>query len=782
MTLKKRVTLILTQGDIVFPNFSIALKYKENDITKSLLSEFEKKNNLMVITSFEEGIWNSDNKHYDYGTLVKITAMDYDKTQGIYTVLLNGLSRVKIKNSKYFNSKKIMETDYEVLEDKNDWTAKAIEAKKEIEVLLSDRLREIGFDKKHMKSLFQVPANPFSYSISSIIPLTLDEKLSILREDDVEKRLIFIKEVFNYHIEEAQNVANSINDKVRVKLTKQQKEFYLKEQLKAIKEELDFINGEESEYSGLQKRLDEGDYPDHIREKVSKELKRLESTPSSAPESNIIRSYIDWLLSLPYKERTTAGIDIKAAKKILDEDHYGLEKPKARIIEYLAVKKQNPNAKGSIIALIGPPGTGKTSFARSIARAMNKEFAKISLGGVKDESEIRGHRRTYIAAMPGKIIQAMRKVGVVNPVILLDEIDKMSSDFRGDPTSAMLEVLDYEQNYKFQDHYIEEEYDLSHVIFIATANYLEHIPEALFDRLEIINLHSYTELEKIHIAKNHLIKKVIKETNINPKQFQISDEILSMLIRHYTIEAGVRQLQRVLEEIARKIIVAQMDKKLGKVFKIDEKFILEFLGKKMYDFTKKEKLPQVGTTNGLAWTAYGGDILPIEVTLYPGKGDLIITGQLKDVMRESANIALSYIKANREKYEIAAERDGKDLFKDFDIHIHSPDGATPKDGPSAGVTFTTSIISALTGKTISQNIGMTGEITLRGKVLPIGGLKEKSISAFRSGLKLIFVPKENLKDLDEIPQEVKDNLKIVLIDSYDELYNYLVDEKYLQSK
>lgn len=779
MVSKKRVTLILTQGDIVFPNFSIALKYKEKDITKSLISEFEKKDNVMIITSFQEGTWNSDNNHYDYGTLVKITGMDFDKTEGIYTVLLNGVSRVKIKNSKYIDAKKFMETEYLVLEDKNDWTNKAVETKKEIEVLLSDRLKEIGFDKKHMKSLFSAPANPFSYSISSIIPLTLDEKLQVLKEDDVEKRLTFIKDVFIYHIEEAQNVANSINDKVRVKLTKQQKEFYLKEQLKAIKEELDEINGEEGEIKGLTKKLSEGDYPDYIVEKVKKELKRLESTPSSAPEANIIRSYIDWLLSLPYKEKTKSNIDIKKAKQILDEDHYGLEKPKDRIVEYLAVKKQNPNSKGSIIALVGPPGTGKTSFARSIARAMDKEFVKISLGGVKDESEIRGHRRTYIAAMPGKIIQAMRKAGVVNPVILLDEIDKMSSDFRGDPTSAMLEVLDYEQNYKFQDHYIEEEYDLSHVIFIATANYLENIPEALFDRLEIINLHSYTELEKIHIAKNHLIKRVLKETNIENKYFTFNDEILSLIIRHYTIEAGVRQLQRVLEQLARKIIVLKLNNKLPKNFKLDEKSIFDLLGKKKYDFTRKEKSPQIGTTNGLAWTAYGGDILPIEVTLYPGKGDLIITGQLKDVMRESANIALSYIKANKDKYKIPTTFKGKDLFKDYDIHIHSPDGSTPKDGPSAGVTFTTSIISALTQSPMSQNIGMTGEITLRGKILPIGGLKEKSISAFRSGLKLIFVPKENTKDLDEIPKEVKNNLEIVLVDTYDEIYNYLKNEKYL---
>ncbi len=564
-------------------------------------------------------------------------------------------------------------------------------------------------------------------------------------------------------------VKEEVRKKVGEKLSKQQREYYLREQIKAAQAELDGLNGETSEIDALRKKVEENPYPEHIKAKALKEITRLEQTPSQAQEANITRNYIEWLLDLPYWKEDKEKIDITNAKKVLDKDHFGLDKPKSKIVEFLAVKQQNPDAKGSILALVGPPGTGKTTMAKSIADALGRKLIKISLGGVKDEAEIRGHRRTYIASQPGKIIQGMKKAGVVNPIILLDEIDKMSADFKGDPTSAMLEVLDYEQNSMFQDHFIEEEYDLSKVTFIATANYYGNIPEALIDRLDIVEVSSYTELEKIEIFKKHLVPRVLEETKIPKGLYKWSEAGIKELIRHYTIEAGVRMLHREANTLARKILVDKFNGEVKSALTITPAVIQKYLGPQKFDYTKIDKQPQVGTVTGLAWTSYGGDILPIEVSLHKGKGDLILTGQLAEVMRESATIALSYVKANRDKYNISADVN----FEELNIHVHSPDGATPKDGPSAGVTFTTALISALTGKPVSQYLGMTGEISLRGHVLPIGGLKEKSISAYRSGIKEIFIPKENVKDLVDIPKEVKDNLKITPVEKYKEIFDYI---------
>ena len=524
---------------------------------------------------------------------------------------------------------------------------------------------------------------------------------------------------------------------------------------------------------------------------------------SSSPDANITRNYIDLLTQLPWRKTSIEAIDIKKVKKILEEQHYGLKDVKERIIEFVAVMINNqkkhpdkykktkitdaPNTEinenifvkegnlnkvleensSPIITLLGPPGVGKTSIAKSLAESLGRKFVKISLGGVNDEAEIRGHRKTYVGAMPGKIINAIKRAGVSNPIILLDEIDKLGHSHKGDPSAALLEVLDPEQNCNFQDHYLEVEYDLSKVLFIATANYYEDIPTPLLDRVELIELSSYTLFEKINIAKKYLISRVIRQNGLEKDQFQINDENLEHIIRFYTLEAGVRNLQRVLDKIARKIALGIVEERIKDHFVIDQKIIREFLGVPKFNDDDKDNEPQIGCVNGLAYTSYGGSTLPIEVTTFAGKGDIKITGQLKDVMQESAQIALGYVRANAENFGIDFN------FDESTIHIHVPEGAVPKDGPSAGVTFTTALISALSKKPVSHKVGMTGEITLRGKVLPIGGLKEKSLAALKQGIKTVFIPKDNEKNLEEVADEVKKEIEFIAVQYYNEIYDHL---------
>lgn len=477
--------------------------------------------------------------------------------------------------------------------------------------------------------------------------------------------------------------------------------------------------------------------------------------PAASGETGVIKTYIDWVMDLPWWQESKDNENLQEASDILDADHYGLEKVKERILEYLAVKQMTNSLRAPIICLVGPPGVGKTSLAKSVAKALNRKFVKISLGGVKDESEIRGHRRTYLGSMPGRFIQAMKKAGTINPVFLIDEIDKMASDYKGDPASAMLEVLDPEQNAMFSDHYIEETYDLSKVMFIATANYLENIPNALRDRLEIIELSSYTELEKIEIAKRHLVPKQMNENGLKSSQLKIEDDMISYLIRYYTRESGVRQLERVIATVCRKSVLAIL--KDGKrSIKVTKKLINTWLGHEKFEYGKREKKDQVGTVTGLAYTSFGGDVLQIEVTQFEGKGKLVITGQLGDVMKESASIAYDYVRANAKKFKIKPE-----VFDKTDVHIHVPEGAVPKDGPSAGVTLTTALVSLFTGTPVKADLAMTGEVTLRGNVLPIGGLKEKSMAAHRCGISTIVIPKANVKDLDDVPQAVKDAVTFI---------------------
>ena len=598
-----------------------------------------------------------------------------------------------------------------------------------------------------------------------LFPLTIERKQEYLETVGINDRLVMLLEDIERE-KQINEVEKRINETVKERIDQNQKDFYLREKINAMQEQLSDGSTPGKEGDQIRERLANNPYPEYIKKKVLEELTRYENLPMASGETGTIKTYIDWLMDLPWWQTTQDNEDLEKVKEILEEDHFGLEKVKERILEYLAVKQNTNSLKAPIICLAGPPGVGKTSLAKSIARALDRHFVKMSLGGVRDEAEIRGHRRTYLGALPGRLIQGLKKAQVTNPVFLIDEIDKMASDYKGDPASAMLEVLDPEQNSLFSDHYIEEPYDLSKVLFIATANYLENIPAALKDRLEIIELSSYTDVEKIHIAQDHLIPKQLKENGLTPDQLIIDEEMILYLIRYYTREAGVRQLERTIASLARKTVLAVLKDKKEKIV-VDKDLIKEWLGNEKVDYGKKETVDQVGTVTGLAYTSFGGDILQIEANQFDGKGALILTGQLGDVMKESASIALDYIHANANRYGIS-----KKVFAQTDIHLHVPEGAVPKDGPSAGITMTTAFASLLTQIPVKSNLAMTGEVTLRGNVLPIGGLKEKSLAAYRSGITTILIPKGNVKDLDEIPQEVKDVVNFIPVATVDEVLEH----------
>jgi ATP-dependent Lon protease len=588
------------------------------------------------------------------------------------------------------------------------------------------------------------------------------DKQEILGIVDLKSRLEALYKLLLQEVE-IMELENKIVFDVNKQMNKIQKEYYLREQIKAINKEL----GEDDEIAEAieeyRQKMKEHTYPEYVTEALEKELKRLERTNPASPEMGVIQNYIEWVLDLPWDIENQETIDVKEAQKTLDKHHYGLTKVKERIIEYLSIKALSPDIKAPIVCLVGPPGVGKTSIATSIAQALKRKFVRASLGGVRDEAEIRGHRRTYVGAMPGRIIEGIKNVGSKDPLFLLDEVDKMASDYRGDPVSALLEVLDPEQNSTFSDHYIGLAFDLSKVMWIITANDLGNIPRPLRDRMEIIMLPSYTEVEKMHIAKEHLLDKVKKANGLKKSQVNMSDEVISKIIEAYTREAGVRELERQLSKACRKAAYKIVTEKKKSV-RITKKNITDFLGKAKYTETKAEKENQVGLCTGLAWTEVGGVILPVEVAVLKGKGNLLLTGQLGDVMKESGRAALTCIRARSEKLKIDEK-----FYEENDIHVHFPEGAVPKDGPSAGITMTTAIVSALTGKKVRADVAMTGEITLRGKVLPIGGLKEKSLAAYREGIYTVIMPKANERDLDEIAPEVKAKMKFIPVETIDEV-------------
>lgn len=739
--------IICTRGAIIFPGQDLSV-----DVGRPAsvdVVNFSLKMSLDVVLISQKNV-EIDNPNiedlYEYGTIchIRSSRVRDDHLKVIFT----GETRCKLLE--IFSVDGIKYAKVNVLEDVADDEVT-------IDVLKQKVIRELNlFEQKNGRPPLKIPSYIDNSYISRMVDnfaqiniFNLLEKEKFLAEYHISKRL----EMFLAYISierKKEEIEREINDRVKDAVESSQKDYYLRERIKAIKEELG--DGQGADIENLKEEFKKDRYPENIKKKAEEEIKRLDMTSTASGEYGVIRTYLDWLISIPWNEKSKDEANLDKVKKVLDEDHYGLEKIKTRILEYLAVKELSHSLKSPIICLVGPPGVGKTSLAMSVARALNRKFVKISLGGVRDEAEIRGHRRTYLGSYPGRIIQGMKKAGTTNPVFLIDEIDKMGSDYKGDPSSAMLEVLDPEQNTMFQDHYLEEPYDLSDVMFIATANYLENIPGPLLDRLEIINLSSYTEIEKLNICKDHLIPKVINKDGLKTSQLSINDEMITYIIRHYTREAGVRELERIMETIARKTTLDIYTNSKHSI-KVSKKLLNQWLGHEKYEYGTKEKKNQVGVVTGLAYTAFGGDILQIEVNYFEGKGKLIITGQLGEVMKESAEIALDYIKSNAKKFGIDIK-----FFETHDIHIHVPEGAVPKDGPSAGVTLTTALVSALTNKAVDANCAMTGEVTLRGNVLPIGGLREKSIAANRSGIKKIFIPKGNIKDLDELPEIVKNNI------------------------
>ena len=619
-------------------------------------------------------------------------------------------------------------------------------------------------------SLRGISAAQIADSMSSHMRIGVEEKQGLLETFSVSERLQKLIDILETEIEKRQ-LDRSIHSRTKKQMDKHQREYYLNEQIKAIHKELG-RKDEKAELDDLKTKIEEAGMTEEAKEKAVQELSRLEAMPPMSAESTVSRTYLDWLINVPWKERSEELEDLKQAEKTLNEDHYGLEKIKERILEFLAVRQLVSNPKGTILCFVGAPGVGKTSLGKSIANATGRKFMRLALGGVHDEAEIRGHRRTYIGALPGQIVQLMKRAGTINPVILLDEVDKLGRDFRGDPSSALLEVLDPEQNHTFRDHYLDVDYDLSNVFFIATANVLHTIPPALQDRLEILSLSGYTEREKVEIAKRHLIAKQCEATGIDPEAVKFTDDGILETIRHYTREAGVRNLEReigsCLRKIARKYVAA--DEKENFRVVIDAEKVRELLGTIRFRKQDIARKSEIGLVNGLAWTEVGGDVLQVEATLVKGKGEITLTGKLGEVMQESAKAALTCVRSRAEQLGI-----DPDDFKEKDLHIHVPEGAIPKDGPSAGITIATAMVSAITGTRARHDVAMTGEITLRGKVLPIGGVKEKLLAAHRFGLKTIIISKENEKDLADVPEEVRDDLTIHSVDTIDEVLNVALE-------
>lgn len=750
------------RGVVPLPNNEIKLEVGRPESLLAL-QEASKFNNYIVLLFFTgeaEEPANEENVH-KRGVIAQIV-YDMPVINNIHKVKLNGIVRCEVRN--FVQISPYMHVDVVTLPAETENIDEELAAVRLLIEELKSNSRNLLKNNPELVNTISkgVTADRLSDLLAYNLPFDLNSKLKYLDTSSVNQRLKYMLEDIKKE-KYIQDIEQQIENEVRRVISENQKEYYLREKMRVIQDELGDKARKETEIEQLREKILEAKMPKSIEEKALTELDRYSSLSIASGEAGIIRTYLDFIISLPWSKASKDNMDIKKAKEQLDADHYGLDIVKDRILEYLAVRimtKKNPQA---ILCLVGPPGVGKTSLAKSIAKALNKKFVKVSLGGVKDESEIRGHRRTYLGALPGRILQGMKRAGVINPVFLLDEIDKLSSDFRGDPASALLEVLDAEQNKFFSDHYLEEPYDLSNVFFICTANYLENIPAPLRDRLEIVQLSSYTEFEKFEIAKRHLVDKQLNLHGLDKERFSISDEAIWIIIRDYTKEAGVRELERLIGALIRKAIKSILMDNLERV-DITADNLAHWLGNAKYSYNKTEPVQQIGVVTGLAYTQYGGDTLPVEVTYYRGDGKLVLTGKLGDVMKESAQAALSYVKTNCDKFNIDPE-----IFKKNDIHIHVPEGAVPKDGPSAGVTIATALISALTKRFVNPKVGMTGEITLRGRVLKIGGIREKAIAAHRSGLETIIIPKENLTDLEEIPEQVRESLEIISAETVDDV-------------
>ncbi len=709
---------------------------------------------------------------YKIGTVAKIKQMLKLPGDAI-RVLVEGISRGVIED--FVTEEPFFKCDIiEIYEEDSSDVSKELEAL--MRAVLSKFEEYLTLNSKISPDIYPSVASieepgRLADVITSHMDIRIDQKQEILEAFDFDQRLEILHKLLTRE-NEVLKIERDINIKVRSQINKVQKEYYLKEQLRAIQEELGQDEGIEDEIANYLSKLKKLKLPKKINEKAEKEINRLLKIPSSSAESGVIRSYIEWILELPWNKRTKDSIDINYSRRILEEDHYGLEKVKERVLEYLAVRKLSKSMKGPILCLVGPPGVGKTSIAKSVARSLSRNFVRMSLGGVRDEAEIRGHRRTYIGAIPGRIISAIKDAESNNPVFLFDEVDKIGNDFRGDPASALLEVLDPEQNKEFTDHYLEVPFDLSKVMFITTANTTETIPRPLLDRMEVINISGYTEEEKVNIAMKYLVPKQKKEHGLVENNLVLSEQVIRDIVNYYTRESGVRNLERQIATVCRKAAKRIVEKNIT-VVRVNSGNLDKHLGKRRFRYDVVDTTNEVGVTTGLAWTIFGGDTLYIETTKMEGTGKLVLTGQLGDVMQESAKAGISYIRSKAKELNIDTN-----FYKEFDIHIHIPEGATPKDGPSAGVTMCTSVISALTGLATYKNIAMTGEITLRGKVLPVGGIVEKVLAANRAGIKKVLVPFENEKDIEDIPDIVKKKLEFVLVENMDQVLEHaLIKEK-----
>lgn len=752
---------------VIFPNNEVRIEY-DNTYDKQMIEIVDRiDDNLMLIVNPIDDNGISVTSFPKYGVLGRLK-LKMNVPNGKTRIVIEGIKRVMI--SSFVEDGKFFRANYEeviIPESMDDKDYFSILVKS-----LENYISKVPYmGNAIMSQLSGIHTlDELCDLIVSFLPIGYEEKKKYITVLSPIQRAKYLMEDMNRDLKFVE-LEQKIETEVEKELSETQKEYFLREKIKLMQKELGEGNNKDNEVERLRKKISKLKCNAKIREKIKRELDRYDSLNSNSPELGMVREYLDWMISLPWNHYTKDNDDLVKVKSILDSSHYSLEEVKDRILEYLAVKQNTNNLRSPILCLVGPPGVGKTSLALSIAKSLNRSTAKISVGGINDEAEIVGHRRTYIGANPGRIIQGIRKAGTTNPVFIIDEIDKMTKDIKGDPASSLLEVLDPEQNNKFSDHYIEEEFDLSKVMFIATANYVEQIPYELRDRLEIINISSYTEYEKLDIAKNHLIPKELEEHGLTSLQVQFDDDAIMMMIRNYTKEAGVRELERLIATVLRKIVKKLLLSKETAFYFVDTTMIEELLGKKKYSYLEQLEEDEIGVVNGMAYTVFGGDILPIEATLFKGKGDLILTGSLGEVMQESCHIALDFIKSNMDVFQIDSK-----IISENDIHIHVPEGAVNKDGPSAGVTVTTALISLFKQQIVEKNVAMTGEITLRGRVLGIGGLKEKVIGAHRAGVRKIFIPVENEKDLDEIPNDIKHDITFIPVHNYHDIYKSLFKE------
>ncbi|MDU1312645.1 endopeptidase La [Clostridium septicum] len=764
---KNTLPLIPLRGITIFPNMVIHFDVGREKSIAAVEAAMEQQTDIFLSSQKDPNVEEPEfNDIQEIGTICKVKQL-LKLPNNIIRVLVEGIERAKLVSVEVEGE--YIKSTIEKVQEVQDSEDKDIEAYAKILKKSFNRYMRISDGGKSSGgNLFEQVKDYSELTdvIASYVIIEEDKKQDILQELNIIKRIEKLLSIIEKEIDIIK-VEKRISNKLKNSMDKTQKEYYLREQIKVIQEELGEDDEEKREITRYEEKIKKVKLPKLVKEKAQSEVARLKSAGSSS-EGNVIRTYLDWILDIPWSKSTKDNFDIKKAEEILNDEHYGLIEVKERIIEYLAVKQYTNNLKGPILCLVGPPGVGKTSIAKSVAKAINRNFVRMSLGGLKDEAEIRGHRKTYVGAIPGRIVYSMKEAKSNNPLMLLDEIDKLGFDHKGNVADALLEVLDSEQNNTFRDHYLELDLDLSKVMFITTANSLDNIPSPLLDRMEVIEVSGYTYEEKFHIAKKYLIPKILKEHKLNEEKFKISDGSIKEIINSYTCESGVRSLERVLAKLVRKSLT-EMIKKQKEITNITTSRIQKYLGAPIYTYDKREHEDRVGVVKGMAWTAAGGDTLPVEAVTMHGTGKLELTGQLGDVMKESAKIAFGYVRANAKKFGIK-----EDFYKNTDIHIHFPEGAIKKDGPSAGITITSAIVSALSNKKVRSNVAMTGEVTLTGRVMPIGGLKEKSIAAFRAGIDTIIIPKENEKDIIKIPTTIKNKLNIITVEDVKEVLNKVI--------